>query len=298
MLPNCHPPFACRKSSGDAARLTYRPTCLAAAGGFDSLSAVELSNKIGQAVGLDLPSTLVFDYPSVGAISAYLMTKIAPKQAASSAAAVTHITDITLPTAAPTALAAAAAGDVMIHMSVAARVPTPAFEDAGRPPAAGHDAISVVPYDRWGLEAPRVSFGLPACMPARLPAPSRRPVCPQPQPSPCSWPLIPPAPPSQTATPAVPGCPRCSQDGKSALKARFGGWLRGVDRFDASLFSLTSNEVELMDPQQRLLLEMSWEAIQTGHQQLLLAGERARAGLHMHGAAPTALQRMPGCLLG
>ena len=124
---------------------------------------MELSNKIGQAVGLDLPSTLVFDYPSVGAIAAYLMTKIARKQgAASGTAAAVHITDITLPSAAPSALSAAAAADVVIHMSVAARLPTLAFEDAGRGPAAGHDAISMAPFDRWDLEAPRVRFCVPA----------------------------------------------------------------------------------------------------------------------------------------
>ena len=45
-----------------------------------------------------------------------------------------------------------------------------------------------------------------------------------------------------------------------------------MDAFDASLFSLTGAEVELMDPQQRLLLEVSWEAVQSGHQQLALSG--------------------------
>ena len=39
------------------------------AGAFDSLSAVELSNIVATTLGISLPSTLVFDYPSVAAIA-------------------------------------------------------------------------------------------------------------------------------------------------------------------------------------------------------------------------------------
>ena len=51
------------------------------------------------------------------------------------------------------------------------------------------------------------------------------------------------------------------------LRARFGGWLRGVDVFDAPHFALTPNEAEVMDPQHRLLLEVSWEAVQVSEGQ-------------------------------
>ena len=52
-----------------------------AAGSFDSLSAVELSNAVSGAVGLRLPGTLVFDYPCVTALAAHVHSLLTPSLA-------------------------------------------------------------------------------------------------------------------------------------------------------------------------------------------------------------------------
>ncbi|MDA5286950.1 acyl carrier protein, partial [Streptomyces sp. Isolate_45] len=109
--------------------------------GFDSLTAVELRNRIGAATGVTLPATLIFDYPTASALTGFLRDELLGAQGE---------------VAGPVAVVGKAVDDDPIAIvAMSCRFPggvrTP--EDLWRLLSSGGDAIGEFPVDRgWDLD--------------------------------------------------------------------------------------------------------------------------------------------------
>nr|AXL06225.1 polyketide synthase [uncultured bacterium] len=124
---------------GHAGPEAVRPDTAFKDTGFDSLTSVELRNRLREASGLKLPATLVFDYPTPVALARYLRDELGGTVAAT-------------PTVAATA---ADAGEPIAIVGMACRLPGGVTDPEGlwRLVRDGLEGLSPFPEDRgWDLE--------------------------------------------------------------------------------------------------------------------------------------------------
>ncbi|MFD5272276.1 SDR family NAD(P)-dependent oxidoreductase [Streptomyces sp. NPDC058335] len=110
--------------------------------GFDSLTAVELRNRLTAATGIELPPTLVFNHPTPRALAGHLRTELLGETEPSGPA--------------PDAVRAAPADEPIAIVAMSCRYPggVESPEDLWRLLASGGDAIGDLPSDRgWDLDA-------------------------------------------------------------------------------------------------------------------------------------------------
>ena len=193
--------------------------------GVDSLSMAELGRAIESDVGVALPATVAFDYPTVAAIAEYAFDQLGDSETrrADSDDANVRVTRHLNANANANANASPHRSDVAAVVGVGARFPGVDGEDCDSASkfwslvASGGDAIAVVPPDRWDVDTNTRALGL-----------------------------------------------RRRLDPETEKYSRHGSFVRDVDLFDCAYFGMDASEAAAVDPQQRAILKVTADAMHTG----------------------------------
>ncbi len=199
--------------------------------GFDSLRAVDFKLRLEQRLSCELSSTLLFDCSTPELLADYLLTVLLSFR---------DVTDVVITPAHPLengteADPATLSREELVRLASEQAARLRALDDARHEPIAIVGMAGRFPGARdleafWRLQVE----GLDAI--GEVPA--------------GRWPVDRFYDPDRSA----PG----------KMYTRYGGFVEGVDLFDARFFGVSPREAAQLDPQQRILLELTWEALERG----------------------------------
>lgn len=230
--------------------------------GLDSMMAVDLRNSLAAEVGIRLPATLLFNFPTVSALAEEIARLCEQEGTGSATAAITagaagYRTNIDPITGSGTAASLAA---------VPVEPPSsdePPAEESGR----AHRDRSDTSTAAEDLAEAIVVIGMGCRYPGGVRGPDDL------------WRLLLDGTDAITEVPAdrwdVDAYFDPDPDTEGKTYSRWGGFVDGVAEFDAGFFDISPGEARMLDPQQRLLLEVTWEALEhAGYPADRIAGSR------------------------
>jgi acyl transferase domain-containing protein/NADPH:quinone reductase-like Zn-dependent oxidoreductase/thioesterase domain-containing protein/acyl carrier protein len=249
--------------------------------GFDSLMAIEFRNSFSAALGAELDSTILFDYPNVEALVAFVLESVVDLEA--SAAVIAEYEATRKDAAADDGVA----GDAIGASGAAADDDATDVAAVGAAPAAAAASVAV-PTTVASDHEPIAVIGIGVRMPGGSDTPD------------AYWNML------MSGTDCISEVPASrwsldeyysdDQTEKGKMNSKYGGFLsEPVDMFDNVVFGISPREAERMDPQQRLLLECTWEALErAGYCQQKLTGQPVGVYVGMCSTDYQMLQMMTG----
>jgi acyl transferase domain-containing protein/SAM-dependent methyltransferase len=233
--------------------------------GMDSLTSIELRNRLQKGLGQSLPATIAFDYPNVAAMAEYLATRVRNRlrqdasvevadEVANDDPDLDELSDqqaATLLARELEAIATNSNGGESLSAKASSLSPAKRALRALR--ASRNSVASSIGVSGLSNE-PIAVIGIGCRFPGGADSPE------------AFWELLREGRDAITEVPPdrwdVDAWYDPNPDTPGKISCRHGGFVHGFEGFDTTFFEITPREAKSLDPQHRMLLEVSWEALE------------------------------------